>query len=408
MDRRDKDDILTISLNNSNIVFTRYLYLKDEVKLALLISILNKNNDAIFWAYELFYSGFKHELFHFIWTIYYDFFATLNPSFESYLIKKHSEYLSKSFDPLQISSIIQNLIIRPFNTDVFMMRKSSELFETVPEPAPADNLDTQINICDYRSISHYILSNTSKSITHVEIYESIMQSFEANGLNLAKPRLIKEFLNATVACSNIVNPNVILLAKTLSFVSAKNKLIKGRNFYMKVFPEEVVQYETITIRETTTPRLESYKILRHACICDIDEHHWMSLFSLERNKKDKRTQKPLSLREIYNDKWLYHASFSPIWFDRIKEYKGYVDYKKCLVNFTDMELEEEFYNNYGYEPDEQQLEVKIRAGIEAKDVTTTNKSKTWIDFYEQYRNTGFIIMEIDELEAMNEEPITYV
>lgn len=407
MDRRDKnkDDILTISLNNSNIVFTRYLYLKDEVKLALLISILNKNNDAIFWAYELFYSGFKHELFHFIWTIYYDFFATLNPSFEAYLIKKHSEYLSKSFNPLQISSIIQNLIIRPFNTDVFMMRKTYELFELDPEPVY--NLDTQINTNNYKGISQYILSNQNKGITHVEIYESIMQAFETNGLKLATPRLIQEFLNATVACSNIVNPNVILLAKMLSFVSVKNKLIKKREFYMKVFPEEVVQYETITINETSTPRLESYKILRHACICDIDEHHWMSLFRLERNKKDKRTQKPLSMREIYNDKWLYHASFSPIWFDRIKRYKGYVDYEKCVVNFTDIELEEEFYNNYGYEPDEQQLEVKIRAGIEARDITR-HKPKTWIDFYEQYKNTGFIIMEIYELEAMNEEPITYV
>jgi hypothetical protein len=402
MNRRDKDDVLTISLNNSNIVFTRYLYLKDEVKLALLISILNKNNDAIFWAYELYYSGFKHELFHFIWTIYYDFFATLNPSFEAYLIKKHSEYLSKSFDPLHISSLIQNLIIRPFNTDVFMMRKTYELFE--PDHEPVDSLYTQLVISDYRSIAQYILSNTTKGITHVEIYESIMQSFEATGLKLAKPRLIQEFLNALNACSNIVNPNVILLSKMLSLVSIKNKLIKKREFYMKVFPEEVVQYETIV----TTPRLESYKILRHACICDIDEHDWMSLFRLERNKKDKKTQKPLSLREIYNDKWLYHASFSPIWFDRIKEYKGYVDYEKCLVNFTDMELEEEFYNNYGYEPDEQQLEVKIRAGIEAKDVTMKNKPKTWIDFYAQYKNTGFIMMEIDELEAMNEEPITYV
>ena len=402
MNRRDKDDVLTISLDNSNIVFTRYLYLKDEVKLALLISILNKNNDAIFWAYELFYSGFKHELFHFIWTIYYDFFATLNPSFEAYLIKKHSEYLSKSFNPLQISSIIQNLIIRPFNTDVFMMRKTSELFET--EPTLAVNLDTQIKICDYKSISQYILSNPNKDKTHVEIYESIMQAFEANGLKMAKDRLIKEFLNASRVSSNIVNHNIILLSKMLSLVSAKNKLIKKREFYMKVFPEEVVQYETIM----KTPRLESYKILRHACICDIDEHHWMSLFRLERNKKDKKTQKPLSLREIYNDKWLYHASFSPIWFDRIKEFKGYVDYEKCVVNFTDIELEEEFYNNYGYEPDEQRLEVKIRAGIEAKDVTMKNKPKTWIDFYEQYKNTGFIIMEIYELEAMNEEPITYV
>ena len=110
---KDNDDVLTISLNGSHLVFTRYLYIKDEVKLSLLMAILNKSNDAIFWAYELFYSGFKHELFQFIWIIYYDFFATLNPSFELYLLKKQSEYLSKSFEERHISSLIQNLITNP-------------------------------------------------------------------------------------------------------------------------------------------------------------------------------------------------------------------------------------------------------------------------------------------------------
>jgi hypothetical protein len=48
-----RDDTLSIDLPNSGLVFTRYLYIKDEVKIALLISILNKSDDAIFWAYEL-------------------------------------------------------------------------------------------------------------------------------------------------------------------------------------------------------------------------------------------------------------------------------------------------------------------------------------------------------------------
>ena len=84
-----KDDIFTMKLPKSDIVFTRYLYLKDEVTISLLVNILQKNDDAIFWAYELYYSGFKHELFDFIWKIYYDFFATLNPDFGAYLFKKH-------------------------------------------------------------------------------------------------------------------------------------------------------------------------------------------------------------------------------------------------------------------------------------------------------------------------------
>ena len=47
MDFLKKDDILTIQLPGSNLVFTQYLYIKEEVRLALLVSILNKSDDAI-------------------------------------------------------------------------------------------------------------------------------------------------------------------------------------------------------------------------------------------------------------------------------------------------------------------------------------------------------------------------
>ena len=87
MSNKVRDESFSIDLPGSNLVLTRYLYIKDEVKLALLISILNKSDDAIFWAYELYYSGFKLELYEYIWKIYYDFFATLNPCFELYLNK---------------------------------------------------------------------------------------------------------------------------------------------------------------------------------------------------------------------------------------------------------------------------------------------------------------------------------
>ena len=69
-------------------VFTRYLYEKEEVKLALLFALLNKKDDAIFWAYELYYSGFSDELVELLWKMYYDFYATLNPKFEKYLLSK--------------------------------------------------------------------------------------------------------------------------------------------------------------------------------------------------------------------------------------------------------------------------------------------------------------------------------
>ena len=75
-----------------NIIFTRYLYLKDELKISLLTSLIDKNEGCIFWAYELYYSGFENELFDLLWKIYFNFYYTLNPSFQQYFIKKHKEW----------------------------------------------------------------------------------------------------------------------------------------------------------------------------------------------------------------------------------------------------------------------------------------------------------------------------
>jgi hypothetical protein len=58
-------------MDQNQIVFTRYLYVKDEVEVALLVSLLNKNEDAIFWAFELYFSGFETELLNLFWKFYW-------------------------------------------------------------------------------------------------------------------------------------------------------------------------------------------------------------------------------------------------------------------------------------------------------------------------------------------------
>ena len=102
--------------------FTRYLYEKDEVKIALLISLLNKSDESIFWAYELFYSGFKDELIEWIWIIYYDFYYSKNPSFEKYLSNKLNNITDVTEYKL-VAVIVNNLLVRPFSLDVFILRK---------------------------------------------------------------------------------------------------------------------------------------------------------------------------------------------------------------------------------------------------------------------------------------------
>ena len=205
--KKHTDDVFTLKLPASELVFTRYLYIKDEVRIALLVSILNKSDDAIFWAYELYYSGFKNELFDLIWQIYYDFFATLNPTFEAYLIKKHKEVVMSNDgnNDRIISSIIQDLLFRPFNSDVFIIRNICENFELdisyyqgiekITELQETRyNLEQWIETNDYRSISQWIL-NVNNTINIVDIYNICLNIFEEKGVKLTKTKLAKEFIS---------------------------------------------------------------------------------------------------------------------------------------------------------------------------------------------------------------------
>ena len=78
-------------------IFTRYLYIKEEVEKALLISLLKQNKEqSLFWFNELVESGFDLE--EMCEELYFDIYFTNNhnPSF----------LLSSSF-----TSIVENLII---------------------------------------------------------------------------------------------------------------------------------------------------------------------------------------------------------------------------------------------------------------------------------------------------------
>jgi len=392
-----KDDVLTLKLPGANLVFTRYLYIKDEVKTALLLSILNKSDDAIFWAYELYYSGFQNELYAFIWQIYYDFFATLNPSFAVYLSKKLDPKEDLIEDRL-ISSIIQNLLIRSFNTDIFILRIITECFEldisATESEESEDGIEYLLDKKDYRGLALYILNK--KDLDLEDTYQRVINYF----------KLTKQQRLFTKA--NTVKKEIILVANIFALINKSSNQIKRQNFYVRVDPEEVVQYETIEAVDNLKP----YRILAQACVCKIGSQPFLNLFQGFRNqavdtsiKEKDRGWSCRAVTEKYNslDKWLYHAAFSPVWFSRIKSCKGYIDYVNQEVKFVDDDWEEAFYNKYGYEPDEQSLQTKENALNLTKDENTN----CWQDFFAKYKKDGLIDALDEEQDALNEEPMKY-
>jgi hypothetical protein len=399
------DNVLySINVEPTNIILTRYLYIKDEVEIGLLAAILNKSNDALYWAYELYHSGFQVRFFELIWQIYYEFFAILNPSLEAYFLRKYSDWIVSKED-IYVSIFIENLLIRPYNTDVFLIKHIVRIFEIETiYCANSENCeletDAQIKMCidiqDFRSLSHYILTYVQNDFASIYLfYEKVIDIININALTDSFDSIDTSATNSTIKFKPNSIPNkvkllkdlsnlnrlvpvtkVILLSKILTlFTDANNK---GRNFYVQIDKDNVSSYNTIRHIDGN-----AYTVLREEANYKIDTR-FLELFKSSRNNLPD----PLNTLRYH---WLYFASFSPIWNERIQRFCGYVDYNKKEVKFIYESDYEKFYNLYNYEYDEMGRNI-----IENILPSNINNQYSWVDFYYEYRNVNLLVEVCDE------------
>ena len=327
-------------------ILTRYLYVYDDVKVSLMISLLNKNQDhSLFWAYELYYSGFITQFFDLIWKIYYDFYSTLNPGFTSYIIKKQTEStlpLSDLETCKLVANIILNLLIRPYNLDMFILSNDNPSTPNQAKYFEVAKHIQSINDDSDESLLYY-LNNNDNSVKH----KKLLQTWDK--IRYPKKR--------------------ILLSYKLHQYSIQNKLQMGKNWYIHIDSE---QLDTIfnTYSTKTIDNMETYahNILKFAVLYHSNESKYHSLFQLEERKQQ------------IVDNWLYYASFSPIWNARILQHTGTVNHATKQIEFSNIDSEESFHTNYNYEPDEQSTE------LQKKCINPINISPPphLTDFYNEY------------------------
>lgn len=344
----------------ANIIFTRYLYIKDEVRKSLFIDMILKNEEkSLFWAYELYYSGFKKELINLLWTIYYDIYYTLNPSFYKYFIQQHKAWL-KHDESIEkdaiIENIISNLLRCPFNLDVFILRniatKKCKYNYNFDELLEENNYIKWLRYCKY-DIS---LDNSLDQAEHLNNVMNITSSKTPytikNGLEQFDFTMVNEIPKSTIMLSILMHMYVI-----------KDGIEMGKKYCKTILNvEKIKQYQTLTKYDTSPLKYvclgieeKSYlsrKILPLAYKYCIDEKNYLSLFKLERDKVS-------SICPIYWGQWEYYASLSPIWLERIEKYNGKIINESKTVQFDDDDDLENFYEEYGYEPEEQLGEVQI-------------------------------------------------
>ena len=368
------------------IVFTRYLYIKDEVKLSLLISLLKKSDESAFWAYELYYSGFERELFEFLWKIYFDFYYTLNPSFYAYFAKKYKTWLD---DPKNTSRIVflivSDLMIRPFNLDVFLLRQTVDHF-IIDNPVLKVKTDLckVLNKRDYISIFNYVLHICKQD----EIDTAIKYIQEYFLFQFKNVDFQKQY--SKVSRHNWISDRLLICSTILLCYSMIDDLKMGKKLYLSVEPDEILTYQTVSPLNMVNYR--PYKVLPEVCCYSIDGHNYLSLFKLNRSYYNANQE---NIQRIYLHHWEYYASFSPVWLERIQKFGGKINHDTKKVDFSDDDLLEQFYEEFGYEPDEQ------KKSVQEKSIQPIQKEKSWLLFYETFQKNGLYKPDMDKMAELD-------
>jgi hypothetical protein len=377
--------------------FTRYLYVKDEVYYALLLSILAKDHDqSLFWACELYYSGFQDGIFKFLWTVYYDFYFTLNPSFENYLVCSYNDYTTSLIkDIAPIANVVINLCIRPFNTDVFILRHITKQIE-IDTGILNNNNNTQFHNNkeaftkwlaeqNYECIAQFILAECSPNDLRA-ILEETCNYFVRTGVDLRIPKILKTFDKLCSCSTSLIHSRDILLSRIIQFFTIQSgPPVKPKNIYLTINKDDLTPFQTLLC-----PAPNNYKTLRTVCKYSINASSLLGMFAVAR---------PDNLAHLYHDHWTYWSAGSPYWAAAIRLYGGKLCRQSQSVVFATALQEEEFYQIYGLEPDEQPLNVQQRA------IEEIGAAEVGV-LYDQYKKFNVLATDKDYLDAL--ERISYL
>lgn len=346
------DDVYTIPLSGDDIVLTRYLHVKNDVVARLVISILNKSTDAFYWAFELIHSGFEYMFFNIIRKIYDNFFATLNLTFGEYLEKQRAKYARGKDGKNMVYHIISILLARPYTTDVFMLRTIVNNFDI--------EIDGEVN---ENKVRQWLSDKNC-----LQLAKYILE--DANSL-----KLLKRIITINNDCTQLQLLSQVLV--TFYPVSKRKALYRKCDIAISDFD---------TISENVHISISN----KHSSVLLRD---YGSIYNIFYTHNDQTVDK-----QHYN--WLYHAGFSPVWHQRIRQYRGWCDYTKETVCFINDDYFDKFHDIFGYNLDEQPNNVRVCFAPKVK------SHPEWGVFCEKYlKSLNLFVVPPEFIKALNEEEI---
>jgi|TARA_B110000114_G_C15039169_1_gene376266 hypothetical protein len=321
------------------------------VQIALTLSLLDKEEEeALFWAYELYDSGFINDVFATLWHAYYDFYASSNFYLEQYFLNKWKEF-GNSVQMIKV--IICNLIIKPFTLDVFLVRPK-EVF-----------LEESMNFTN----SEFTLFNVLFHEIIKSDYECVMKTLYNNFyFELTKEKInLKKFMNTK---HHVINEHIICISRVfLCFMLKGNNKSKGHKCYLST--EHLIKEKDIV-------NISPSNILKNFSRFSLFSNEFMSLFSINYES---------DLQTAYLMNWVYCSFKCPLWKGRIESHKGKINHAEKSIDFANDDELEAFYELYGLEPDEQCNDI---TECRVKPEMHINHNEECKSFVEQYNCDGFI------------------
>lgn len=372
------------------IQLTRFLYIADEVKLSFIASVLKKRDltESYYWLFELYYSEIN--VFNILWEMYFDYYAIKHPKFEEFMIEKQTKW-EKDKNIGNLHAIVANLYKMAFDVNVFILRqltRSNELFPTliirgrIPinikhfEP-PFHVLLNSIRKHAWNNICYYLVSlHRTYSTEYIlsiltTYYKTLSPSISTTIEHLNKLFIERKYAN------NINNNELIhylikficqlelhYLCENLSTTS----LEFSKSNVIDADIDDII--ETISIERDAIPlningTRSIYRTLYYKRNYIIDDQ--IGSFSLERFKCD-------DYRINILNHWEYYAYGISLWKGRMK--CASIEHDTKTIEFSNDDEHEAFYENYGYELDEQSKSVQDCSLLEIQKRDYT----WWLDY----------------------------
>lgn len=339
----------------TEIIFTRYLFEKINVKIALLFSLLDKNeDDALFWASELYYSGYEVELEEYLWITYFQFYSSLNFYLEQYFIKKKKEY---NGDHRFIVCMVSNLLIKPYTLDVFLLYNE---YDDERNKSVNNNLGIKELVDMYSKKEYTEMINVLKS--------RFEESLKSNKISM---KYFADVNKKEIPTSH----DIIILSRIFMCLSLESKKKLGKKIYMSIDDTDLMKYSEF--EKNDKPRF----VLREVKY-NINRNKYSCLFNVKYD---------VEIEDAYYNKWEYYANKCPLWNKRFQKYSIIIDDKNKKLTFNDDDESELFYDTFNYEPDEQPRNViESKIILYPNDDDLENIQDKYTEFINDYNTHGFI------------------